>query len=150
MKAVIQRVLSAKLEVEGKLISEINEGLVVFFGVAVGDEMEKAENFAKKIVNMRIFEDENGKFNFSVLDKGFEILAVSQFTLLANCHTGNRPDFLNAQKPEKANEVYEWFLSCLRKYPISIKKGVFGADMKISQVNDGPVTIILEEKEGCK
>ena len=150
MKAVIQRVKNAKLEVEGKLISSINEGLVVFFGVAVGDGLEKAESFAKKIVNMRIFEDENGKFNYSVIDKGFEILAVSQFTLLANCYTGNRPDFLNAERPERANEVYEWFLTCLKKYPVEIKKGVFGADMKISQANDGPVTIILEDKEGSK
>ncbi|MBP5308533.1 MAG: D-tyrosyl-tRNA(Tyr) deacylase [Clostridia bacterium] len=144
MKAVIQRVKHTKLTVNGAIISEIAGGLVVYFGVAVGDTPDKAEYMAKKIVNMRIFEDEAGKMNLSVIDKGLEILSVSQFTLLADTSHGNRPGFTFAEKPEKANETYEFFCERLASYGVTVKRGVFGADMKIEQYNDGPVTIILE------
>lgn len=145
MKAVVQRVLSAKLEVEGKLISEINKGYVVYLGVKVGDGREVADYFIKKIPSLRIFEDENGKTNKSILDVGGEILLVSQFTLCADTTQGNRPSFINAEKPEKANEMYLYVADGIKNAGINVKLGVFGADMKITQTNDGPFTIILEK-----
>lgn len=145
MKAVVQRVLSAKLEVEGKLISEINKGYVVYLGVKVGDGREVADYFIKKIPSLRIFEDENGKTNKSILDVGGEILLVSQFTLCADTTQGNRPSFINAEKPEKANEIYLYVADGIKNAGINVKLGVFGADMKITQTNDGPFTIILEK-----
>ena len=143
MRAVVQRVKQTRLSVDGKLISEIPAGLVVYFGVAVGDTLEQADYLAKKIANMRIFEDENGKMNLSVIDKGYEILSVSQFTLLADTSHGNRPSFINAEHPDKAKPMYEYFCEKLESYGIPVKRGVFGADMKIEQYNDGPVTILL-------
>lgn len=145
MKAVVQRVLEANLKVEGQLISEIKKGLVVFLGVKKGDEKENADFFVKKLPSLRIFEDEGGKINKSLQDVGGEILLVSQFTLYANASHGNRPDFLEAERPEKANELYEYTATELEKKGVIVKRGVFGADMKISQVNDGPFTIILEK-----
>ena len=145
MKAVIQRVLSASLTVEGELISQIDNGLVIFLGVKKGDGVAEADYFIRKIPALRIFEDENGKTNKSIVDKSGEILLVSQFTLYANTLRGNRPDFLEAESPDKANELYEYTLEGLRKQGLTVKKGVFGADMKISQVNDGPFTIIMEK-----
>ncbi len=143
MKAVIQRVKNARLSVEGKLISEIGQGLVVYLGVGKGDEYKEIEILSKKIANMRIFEDENGKMNLSVKDILGEILLVSQFTLYANTSHGNRPSFFDAESPERANLMYEQFALALSEYSIPVKKGVFGADMQIEQLNDGPVTIIL-------
>ncbi len=143
MKVVIQRVSKAKLTC-GEFKSEINKGLVVYFGAQEGDSEDKISKISKKIVNMRIFEDENGKMNKSVLDVDGEILCVSQFTLLADCSGGNRPSFIFAMKPELANCYYEKFLSELSTYGLSIKKGVFGGDMTIEQVNIGPCTIIYE------
>ena len=143
MKAVVQRVKEARLSVDGKLISQIGEGLVVYFGVAKGDTEANADWFAKKITAMRIFEDDNGKFNFSALDNKFEILAVSQFTLLADCSHGNRPDFFDAEEPARANALYEYFVKKLKDNGIAVQKGVFGAHMVIEQTNDGPVTIML-------
>ena len=145
MKAVIQRVLSADLKVDGKLISEIGKGYVIYLGVGVGDDKIKADYFIKKIPPLRIFEDENGKINRSIIDEKGEILLVSQFTLYANADHGNRPDFLSAEKPDKANELYLYVAEGLRKSGLSVKLGVFGADMKISQINDGPFTVILEK-----
>ena len=145
MKCVIQRVLSANLKVDGKLISEIGKGYVIFFGVQKGDTLDKADYFIKKIPSLRIFEDENGKINRSILDVGGEILFVSQFTLMANASHGNRPDFLMAEYPDKADEVYRYTANGLEKQGITVKLGVFGADMKIEQINDGPFTIILEK-----
>lgn len=144
MKAVIQRVKNTKLSVAGELISEIPFGLVVFFGVAVGDETDKCDYFAKKIANMRIFEDKNGKMNLSVKDVGGEVLSVSQFTLLADASHGNRPGFTGAEAPERALFVYDYFCKALESQGVTVKKGVFGADMLIQQTNNGPVTIILE------
>ncbi len=145
MKGVIQRVLGAKLEVDGKLISEIGKGYVIFLGVGKGDGKDNADYFIKKIPPLRIFEDENGKINKSVIDVGGEILLVSQFTLYANASHGNRPDFLSAEAPERANELYAYVAEGLRKQGLTVKLGVFGADMKITQVNDGPFTVILEK-----
>ena len=144
MKAVIQRTGKTSLSVDGKLISEIPFGLTVYFGVEVGDTEKQAEAFAKKIVRFRIFEDENGKMNKSVIDVKGEILFVSQFTLLADCSHGNRPDFIAAERPEKAQLLYERTAELMRGYGVTVKTGVFGADMKIEQYNDGPVTIIYE------
>lgn len=144
MKAVLQRVLSANLKVDGNLISEIGKGYVIFLGVQKGDTKEQADFFIKKIPSLRIFEDENGKINKSILDVKGEVLLVSQFTLMANASHGNRPDFLMAEAPDKANEMYEYVAQGLSKV-LPLKRGVFGADMKISQVNDGPFTIILEK-----
>lgn len=144
MKAVIQRTGKTSLSVDSKLISEIPFGLTVYFGVEVGDTEKQAEAFAKKIVRLRIFEDENGKMNKSVIDVKGEILFVSQFTLLADCSHGNRPDFIAAERPEKAELLYERTAELMRGYGVTVKTGVFGADMKISQYNDGPVTIVYE------
>lgn len=144
MKAVVQRVTDTTLYCEGKLISSIGKGLVVYFGVQKGDTKDKAVYLAKKIAALRVFEDENRKMNLSVKDVGGEILAVSQFTLLADVSHGNRPSFSLAETPEIANQVYEFFIENLRLEGVEVKKGVFGGDMKINQSNDGPVTIIYE------
>lgn len=146
MRAVVQRVLTANLKVDGKLISQIEKGLVVFFGVGNGDKREDVEKMALKISKLRIFEDNNGKMNLSIKDIGGEILLISQFTLYADCSHGNRPSFFEAEKPEKANELYEFMKTCLNKENLVVKMGVFGADMKIDVLNDGPVTIMLDSK----
>ena len=145
MKAVIQRVLDANLKVDGNLISEIKSGYVIFLGIKKGDTKEVADYFIKKIPPLRICEDENGKINKSIIDVGGEILLVSQFTLYANTSHGNRPDFLSAESPDKANELYEYVLAGLKAQGLTVKGGVFGADMKINQTNDGPFTVILEK-----
>ena len=145
MKAVIQRVRHAELNVEGKRVSEIGAGYVIFLGVGKGDSEEQADYFIKKIPPLRVFEDENGKINKSITDTGGEILLVSQFTLYANASHGNRPDFLAAEAPEKANELYLYVAEGLRAAGLAVKLGVFGADMKILQENDGPFTLILEK-----
>lgn len=143
MKAVIQRVKDTKLCVDGEEISRIEKGLVVFFGVGKDDKEEDLDNFAKKIVNLRIFEDENERMNFSVKDINGQILLVSQFTLYADTSHGNRPSFFDAERPDRANELYLKFCEKLRGYDIDVKTGIFGADMQIFQHNDGPVTIII-------
>lgn len=145
MKAVIQRVKNAKLEVDGKLISQIGFGYVIFLGIMKGDTLAEADYMIKKIPLMRICEDENGKINKSILDLGGEILLVSQFTLSANTSHGNRPDFLMAESPDKANETYLYVAEGLKRQGVEVKLGVFGADMQITQVNDGPFTIILDK-----
>lgn len=145
MKAVIQRVISANLKVDGKTISEIGKGYVVFLGVGKGDTKENADYFIKKIPPLRICEDENGKINKSIVDTVGEILLVSQFTLFANTSHGNRPDFLSAEAPERANELYLYVAEGLKNAGIPVKLGVFGADMKIEQINDGPFTVVIEK-----
>ena len=144
MKAVVQRVKQTSLRVDGALISEIPFGLTVFFGIKSGDTKAQAEYLAKKIANLRIFEDENGKMNLSVKDVGGEVLMVSQFTLYGDASHGNRPSFTLAERPEKAEPLYNYAVECLGGYGVTVKKGVFGADMQISQHNDGPVTVLLE------
>ena len=144
MKAVVQRVKNTRLSVDGQLVSEIPFGLTVFFGVKVGDEEKQADYLAKKIASLRIFEDENGKMNLSVKDVGGEVLFVSQFTLYGDASHGNRPSFTLAERPERANALYEYASEKLAEQGVSVKLGVFGADMQIEQHNDGPVTILLE------
>ncbi len=146
MKAVVQRVLKANLKVDGKLISEIEKGMVIFFGVGKGDEKSSLEKMAKKLSNLRIFEDVNGKMNLSIKDIGGQILLVSQFTLFADCSHGNRPSFFDAEVPERANEFYLEMEKLLKNENIIVKMGVFGADMKIEALNDGPVTIMMDSQ----
>lgn len=144
MKAVIQRVGRTRLSVDGKLISEIPFGLVVFLGIKVGDDKKQAEQIAKKVCALRVFEDNDGKMNLSVDEVGGEILLISQFTLYGDCSHGNRPSFTLAERPEKARPLYEHVRGLISASGITVKCGVFGADMKIEQYNDGPVTIIYE------
>ena len=144
MRAVVQRVKKTRLSVDGKTVSEIPFGLTVFLGVKVGDTEKEAAYLAKKIAGLRIFEDENGKMNLSVKDVGGEVLLVSQFTLYGDASHGNRPSFTLAERPERAEPLYEFTVQELSSYGVTVKKGVFGADMKIEQFNDGPVTILLE------
>ena len=144
MQAVIQRVGRTALSVDGSLVSEIPFGLAVYLGIRVGDTAAQAEQLAKKLAALRIFEDENGKMNLSLKEVGGEILLISQFTLYGDCSHGNRPSFTLAERPERANELYEYTARILRGYGYTVKQGVFGADMKIEQFNDGPVTIIYE------
>lgn len=145
MKAVIQRVTSASCEVDGKIVGSCNQGFMILFGAAEGDTEEDAVLLAKKTANLRIFEDENGKMNMSILEIKGEILAISQFTLLADVKKGNRPSFINAMEPVSAEKLYKIFCEELRKNGVSlVAEGIFGADMKISLVNDGPVTIIYD------
>ncbi len=140
----MQRVKRTVLSVDGKLISDIDFGLAVFLGVKTGDSEAQAEAMAKKIANLRIFQDGNGKMNLSVKDVGGQVLLVSQFTLLGDCSHGNRPSFSDAERPERAKFLYEFVAEQLRARDVPVKTGVFGADMKIEQFNDGPVSIILE------
>ena len=144
MKAVVQRVKRTTLSVDRKLISEIPFGLTVFLGITTGDTEKEAAYLAKKIAHLRIFEDGNGKMNLSVQDVGGEVLMVSQFTLYGDASHGNRPSFTLAARPEQAEPLYEYAVRALAEYGITVKKGVFGADMQISQHNDGPVTILLD------
>ena len=144
MKAVVQRVSEATLSVGGELISEIKKGFVVYFGVAEGDGLDKADFIAKKIANLRIFEDENGKMNLGLKEVGGSVLFVSQFTLIADVLKGNRPSFSNAMRPDEANKIYLYCAEKIREYGLEVKLGVFGADMTIEQKNQGPVTIIYE------
>lgn len=144
MKAVIQRVRRTSLKVDGRLVSEIESGLCVYLGVKAGDTDDMPAAMAKKIAALRIFEDENGKMNLSVAQAGGQVLLVSQFTLYGDCSHGNRPSFTLAERPERAEKLYLATAEELKKYGLTVKTGVFGADMKIEQFNDGPVTIIYE------
>lgn len=146
MRALIQRVRKTALSVGGKPVSEIPSGLAVYLGVKEGDTRAQAEFIAKKIARLRIFEDENGKMNLSVKDAGGEILLISQFTLYGDCTHGNRPSFIAAARPETAQPLYEYVKEELIRYGIPVCTGVFGADMKIEQYNDGPVSILLESE----
>ena len=147
MRAVVQRVKNTRLFVDEKLISEIPFGLTDFLGIKTGDTEKQADFLMKKISALRIFEDENGKMNLSVKDVGGEVLLVSQFTLYGDANKGNRPSFTLAERPERAEPLYEYAVNALRGQGVVVKKGVFGADMKISQLNDGPGTILLEKED---
>ena len=145
MKAVIQRVRSASVTVNGETVGQCGKGFLVLFGAKEGDTKEDADLLAKKTANLRIFCDENDKMNLSILDVQGEILAISQFTLLADVKKGNRPSFIHAMAPDEANQLYEYFCEKLSEYGVkSVEKGVFGADMKVSLINDGPVTILYD------
>lgn len=145
MRAVVQRVTSSKVSVDGKTVSEIGKGFNVLLGVVEGDTNEQAILLAGKIARLRVFEDENGKMNLSVNDVGGEILAISQFTLCADCKKGNRPSFTLSAAPDEANRLYELFCSELSANGVrNVEKGIFGADMAVDIANDGPVTIMLD------
>ena len=144
MRIVLQRVLNAGVKVNGEYTGKIENGLLVFLGVSDDDTKADCERLAKKIANLRIFSDENDKINLSVIDVDGEVLVVSQFTLYADCRKGNRPNFTQAGKPAYANELYEYFIECMKPFVKKVACGEFGADMKVELVNDGPFTVILE------
>ena len=146
MKVLIQRVSNANVVIEGNEVSSIGKGYLALVGIEKNDDNSMAEYLAKKTANLRIFEDESGKMNLSILDVKGQILAVSQFTLAGNTSCGNRPGFDTAEKPEIAKPLYEYFVECLRSYGTDVKCGIFQADMKVGLVNDGPVTFMLERK----
>lgn len=145
MKALIQRVLHASVTVNGKITGQIERGFLVLLGVQKGDEKANADFLSKKICNLRIFEDENGKMNKSILDIGGKMLVVSQFTLCGDTSRGNRPGFDNAALPDEANKLYEYFSDMVRLNGVEVQNGIFGADMKVELLNDGPVTFMLEK-----
>ena len=147
MRAVVQRVRESSVEIEGEVISQIGSGLLVLLGVAREDQGTDAEYLAAKISNLRIFEDENGKMNRSLLDTGGGMLVVSQFTLLGDCRKGRRPSFVSAAGPEKANELYEYFVQEVRQLGIPIATGRFRAMMAVALINEGPVTLIVESRK---
>ncbi|MCI6782165.1 D-aminoacyl-tRNA deacylase [Thermoguttaceae bacterium LCP21S3_D4] len=147
MKFVIQRVTHAEVEVEQEIIGSIQNGYLVLIGIAEDDTEEIADKLIKKLLGLRIFADENGKTNLSLKDVNGSLLLVSQFTLYADCRKGNRPSFVHAGNPEKANTLYEYIIEKCRTEVPNVQTGSFGADMKISLLNDGPFTIILDSKE---
>ena len=144
MRLLVQRVLNSNVKVDGKITGEINKGYMVLLGVTHDDDTEKADYLVKKLINLRVFEDENGKMNLNINQIGGELLIISQFTLYGNTKDGNRPSFTEAAKPEKAEELYNYFVKQCKKEGIKTETGIFGADMKVSLINDGPVTIMLE------
>ena len=145
MKVLIQRVKNASVTIDSEIYSRIGQGILALIGIEKGDTVDKAEKLAKKIVNLRIFEDENGKMNISLADIKGEMLIVSQFTLCSDCKKGTRPSFDKSAPPEEANILYKSFISFVKEQNINTKCGVFGADMQIQLVNDGPVTFMLNE-----
>ena len=148
MKAVIQRVSNAQVVVDEEIKGKIDKGFMILLGVKAFDDETDAQLLAKKIYGLRIFSDENDKINLSLADVSGAVLVISQFTLFAYCKKGNRPYFRDAEKPQRANELYEYFCKCLKELGVSkLEKGVFGADMKVTLTNDGPVTIIIDTEE---
>lgn len=146
MKFIVQRVNKSQVEVEEKIVGKIDRGFMVLIGITHNDTKEIADFLVRKLINLRVFEDENGKMNLSLKDVQGSLLLISQFTLYADCTSGNRPSFTNAAKPEFANELYEYIIEECKKQISNVQTGIFGADMQVSLVNDGPVTIILEKK----
>ena len=146
MRLVIQRVLHAEVQVDGNTIGKIGKGLLVFVGAGQDDTKEIADKYLRKLLGLRIFEDENGKTNLSLKDVDGELLIVSQFTLYANCKKGNRPSFIEAGEPHMAEALYEYMIEEAKKSVPVVEHGEFGADMKVSLLNDGPFTFILDEK----
>ena len=144
MRAVLQRVTHAEVAVDGKMVGNCENGFLVLLGVAEGDTEREAELLCRKIVNLRVFQDDAGKMNRSILDTDGEMLVISQFTLMANCRHGNRPDFMASAKPDAAIPLYEYFKKLASESVRRVECGVFGADMKVSLLNDGPVTIVLD------
>ena len=144
MRFVIQRVSESEVKVDGEVLGKIGKGFMVLIGVSNSDTKEIADKMIKKMIGLRIFEDENGKTNLSLDTVGGELLLISQFTLYANCKKGNRPSFIEAGAPDMASEMYEYIIAkCKEQVPV-VERGQFGADMKVSLANDGPFTIILD------
>lgn len=146
MRAVVQRVKQSTVKTDNKIVGQIGSGLLVLLGVAKGDTAKDADYLANKIINLRIFEDEDRKMNRSLLETGGELLAVSQFTLLADCRKGRRPSFIEAAEPEKATDLYEKFVNMVRARGVAVQTGRFRAMMEVALINDGPVTIIIESR----
>ena len=147
MRFVIQRVKQASVEVEQEVIGQIGEGFLVLIGVGQQDTREIADKMIKKMLGLRIFSDENDKINRSLKDVGGNLLLISQFTLYADCKKGNRPSFIEAGAPDKANALYEYFMAECRKYVPTVEHGCFGADMKVELLNDGPFTLMLDSQQ---
>ena len=143
MKLVVQRVKKAEVKVDGNIIGKIDKGFLVLIGIKVGDTKEQADYLVKKVCNLRVFTDD--KMNLSIKDVKGKLLIVSQFTLYGDCSQGNRPSFIEAARPEEANPLYEYFCNQCELNNIEVQKGIFGADMKVELINDGPVTIIIEK-----
>ncbi len=145
MKLVVQRVKKAEVKVDGNIVGKIDKGFLVLIGIKVGDTKEQADYLVKKLCNLRVFSDENDKMNLSIKDIKGKLLIVSQFTLYGDCSQGNRPSFIEAARPEEANPLYKYFCNQCELNNIEVQKGIFGADMKVELINDGPVTIIIEK-----
>lgn len=144
MRAVLTRVKSASVEIDGNMVGQIGQGFLILLGVGPEDNEEKCRYLCEKALGLRVFEDENGKMNKSLADVGGQVLVVSQFTLYGNCRKGRRPSFTDAANPELGNRLYEYFLSCCEEQGYPPQHGQFGADMQVASVNDGPVTLILD------
>lgn len=144
MKLVIQRVKYASVQVNDEIVGKIEKGFLVLVGIKKGDTKEQADYLVKKVCNLRVFTDENDKMNLALKDVDGKLLIVSQFTLYGNCNEGNRPSFTEAARPEEAIPLYEYFCNECKKNGIEVQKGIFGADMKVELLNDGPVTILME------
>ena len=146
MRIVLQRVTRASVKVDGELCGSIDVGYLLLLGAGHGDTEEVCRRLADKIVNLRIFSDENGKINLSLADVGGEVIVVPQFTLYADCRKGNRPNFIQAAKPDEANRLYEYFVEYMRGKGLHVETGSFGADMKVDLLNDGPFTIVFDSE----
>ena len=149
MRFVIQRVKHSSVTIDGEVKGKINKGYMVLIGIGQDDNEVIADKMVKKMINLRIFEDEKGKTNLALKDVNGELLLISQFTLYADCRKGNRPSFIKAGNPELANDLYEYIISKCRESIPKVEKGIFGADMKVSLLNDGPFTILLDSEEIC-
>lgn len=147
MRFLIQRVNEASVSVEGKVIGQIGRGLLVFIGISGEDTKEIADKMVKKLLGLRIFEDENGKTNLDLKTVEGHLLLISQFTLYADCRKGNRPSFTNAGPPDLANELYRYIIDCCRRETAVVEEGSFGAEMKVALLNDGPFTVFLDSEE---
>ena len=147
MKVVLQRVKHASVTIDGAVHGKINQGYLLLVGITDGDTEAEAKKLADKVVDLRIFEDENGKLNLSLKDVDGSILSISQFTLYADCKKGRRPSFIDAAKPDLAIPLYDYFNNKIKEYDIHVETGIFGADMKVELLNDGPVTIVLDSAE---
>lgn len=150
MKIVLQRVKHSSVKIDGQIHGQIENGFMVLVGFKDGDNVDIIDKMIDKMIHLRVFEDEQGKMNLSLLDTKGSILSISQFTLYADCRKGRRPGFTDAAKPDQAIPLYDYFNKKIKDLGIHIKTGIFGADMKVSLLNDGPVTIILDSQEICK
>lgn len=147
MRAVVQRVTKGNVEIDGNIVGSIDKGLVVLLGVSEKDTQEDVNYMAEKVLNLRVFDDEEGKMNYSLLDIKGELLVVSQFTLYGDCRKGRRPNYMAAAKPDKADELYNEFVKLCRAQDVKTETGVFQADMKVNIINDGPVTLIVDSEK---